>query len=604
MAPRLTTKLAVILHADVANSTALVHKNESLTHQRIQSAFQTLSRTTKTFGGTPHEIRGDALVALFSRASDAVCAALSFQLDNAQHQGSDNLEIECRIGISLGEVIIDSDTVTGAGVVLAQRLEQLAEPGTVVVQGSVSETVPARMPFEYASLGEQQIKGFEQPVRAFVVALKPDSDIPVPDSFDNHENDDREIVTADAENAGAMLSKYPSIAILPFKNLSSDPEQEYFGDGIADDIITAISKVSSLIVVARSSTFTYKGKSIDLTDVGREQGVDYVLEGSVRKAGNRIRVSAQLIETETGHHVWAERFDRELDDIFSVQDELMREIVVALDVKLRTGEQARLWSRGTRNVEAWECVRLASAIILGDHDGNFEQARKMLERALELDSTYAIAWVMFGWYYQNYADIGGALRSEEERKAALSLMQNCARKAIELDPFCADAYSVMAMYHMERSEFEEAAENAEKSISLAPNNAENLVEATGVMVKSGNPHRGLEFVKRAIRLCPVYRAGFLRAYARALRFTGNPQAAVDSLRMSLDRQPDFLSAHVNLASILGELERIEEAEAEAQEVLRLAPDFSITKYMSGLSYQNPQDLQRVKHGLTIAGLPD
>jgi adenylate cyclase len=344
--------------------------------------------------------------------------------------------------------------------------------------------------------------------------------------------------------------------------------------------------------------------SPDIKKVGHDLGVRYVLEGSVRKAGNRIRVTAQLIDTTTGHHLWAERYDRELDDIFSVQDELMREIVVALDVELREGEQARLWSRGTSSVEAWECVRLASAIVLGDHDGNFEQARKLLDRALKLDPAYAIAWVMLGWYYQNFADIGVALSSDQERKSSLSSMRDCARKAIELDPFCADAYSVMAMYHMEKNEFDAATENAEKSISLAPNNAENLVEATGIMVKSGKPHRGLDLVKKAMRLCPVYRAGFLRAYARALRFTGNPSAAVDSLRMSLERQPDFLSAHVNLASILGEMERTDEAEAAAHEVIRLAPGFSISEYIGGLSYRNPRDLQRVKNGLVRAGLPD
>jgi adenylate cyclase len=556
------------------------------------------------YGGIPREIRGDALVAQFSRASDAVCAAMSFQADNTRHADRNGLEVECRIGISLGEVIIDSGTVTGAGVVLAQRLEQLAEPGTVVVQGSVSETVPTRMPFDYLSLGDQELKGFEKTVRACVVSLKPDSEIPTPEILSVQEVSPGYAATGGSGIAGAALSEYPSIAVLPFKNLSSDPEQEFFSDGITDDIITSISKVSSLLVVARSSTFTYKGESPDIKKVGHDLGVRYVLAGSVRKAGNRIRVTAQLIDTTTGHHLWAERYDRELDDIFSVQDELMREIVVALDVELREGEQARLWSRGTSSVEAWECVRLASAIVLGDHDGNFEQARKLLDRALKLDPAYAIAWVMLGWYYQNFADIGVALSSDQERKSSLSSMRDCARKAIELDPFCADAYSVMAMYHMEKNEFDAATENAEKSISLAPNNAENLVEATGIMVKSGKPHRGLDLVKKAMRLCPVYRAGFLRAYARALRFTGNPSAAVDSLRMSLERQPDFLSAHVNLASILGEMERTDEAEAAAHEVIRLAPGFSISEYIGGLSYRNPRDLQRVKNGLVRAGLPD
>jgi len=250
--------------------------------------------------------------------------------------------------------------------------------------------------------------------------------------------------------------------VLPFKNMSSDSEQEYFSDGIAEDIITALSKVSSLRVVARTSTFIYKGTGVDIKQVGREQGVHYVLEGSVRKAANRVRVTAQLIDATTGHHIWAERYDRELDDVFAVQDELMREIVVALDVELRDGEQARMWSSGTRNVEAWECVRLAAPIITRSGvERDLLQGRKLLERALDLD------------------------------------------------PSCADAYSLMALYYMERKEFDQAIESAEKSIELAPSNADNLGEAAMVMIKSGKPQRGLELAKRRMRACPLYPARWL-----------------------------------------------------------------------------------------------
>jgi adenylate cyclase len=594
-------KLAVILHADVVDSTILVQKNESLAHERIQKAFQMLSSIVQSYGGTAHEIRGDALVAEFPRASDAVCAALSFQQHNSTNQDSNDIEDGlhplCRIGISLGEVIVADSTITGAGVVLAQRLEQLANPGQVVVQGAVSETVPVRMPFDYTALGEQTLKGFEHPVRAFIVNLSVGTEIPEPDA-------DTASTTIPDNDFILTLPDKPSIAVLPFTNMSSDPEQDYFSDGITEDIITAMSKVRNLLVVSSSSTYPYKGRKVDVAEIGREQGVRYVLEGAIRKSGNWIRVTAQLIDTFNGQHIWAERYDRELDDIFAVQDELMREIVVALDVELREGEQIRMWSSGTKNVQAWEYVRLSSSIVLGDHDGDLNKAGEMLEQALELDPDYAIAWVMRGWFYQHYADVGGGLDPEEERQSALNSMYQCAQKAIRLDPSCADAYSVMALYHMEQHEFEKAIENAERSITLAPNNAENLNEAAGVMVKSGAPERGLELAKRAMRVSPMYRAGCLRALAAAYRFTGSPEKAVDALNESASRQSDYLPTHVNLASVLGELGHINEAGKAADEVRRLSPNFSIKAYMKRVSYKNPDDSDRVASGLQRAGLAE
>jgi len=419
------------------------------------------------------------------------------------------------------------------------------------------------------------------------------------------------LITALAESANVETghppplpgADKPFIAVLPFTNMSGDPEQEYFSDGIAEDIITALSKIGNLMVIARNSTFTYKGQAVDIKQVGREQGVRYVLEGSVRKAGEHVRVTAQLNDATTGHQIWAERYDRELTDIFAVQDEIMREIVVALDVELRDGEQARFWSSGTKNLEAWECVRLSAPDALGGVPESKLQARKQIERALELDPNYAIAWVMLGWIHQYYSDVAAGVSDASERETALVSMWECAQKALELDPSCADAYSVMAYYHRERNDFDASIENSEKAIALAPGNAEILATAAGTMTKSGKPERGLELIKRAMRFCPLYRPGFLRALAQAYRFSGNPDAAVDAFRESLEREPDYLAPHVNLTSVLGELGRIDEARQAAREVLRLAPDFSIRDYMQGLSYRNQEDALRVEEGLRKAGLP-
>lgn len=283
-------KLAVLLHADVVGLTALVQLDETLAHQRIQDAFRRFSETIAEHDGIAHELRGDALVAEFARASDAVSASLTFQVANTSHneQLSDQVLPVIRVGIAMGEVVVADNTVTGEGIVLAQRLEQLAEPGGVCIQDAAYQTVPKRLPFEYESLGEREIKGFEEPVRVYSVSTK--SGVELPEARGRVQPD----TTAND------LPEKPSIAVLPFNNMSGDPDQEYFSDGLTEDIITELSHYRDLFVTARNSSFAFRGQSPDIVDVGKKLSVHYVLEGSIRKSGKRIRVSAQLIDARTG----------------------------------------------------------------------------------------------------------------------------------------------------------------------------------------------------------------------------------------------------------------------------------------------------------------
>ncbi len=287
----LSRKLAVIIHADIVGSTTLVQHNETIAHERIQSAFRRFAAVIEAYGGSTRELRGDALIAEYERASDAVAAALAFQQANQAHNHGlpDEIRPALRIGISLGEVVIADGTVTGAGVVLAQRLEQLADTDGVVVQGSVAETVPGRMPFEYNDLGEQNLKGFEQAVRAFAVTLKPGEDLPAPETGQPPPPPEpgNSPLQNEAERRPAVDK--PSIAVLPFDNMSNDPEQDYFADGIVEDIITALSHIKQWRVIARNSSFVYKGQSVDIRDVADKLGVRYVLEGSVRRVFPRRR---------------------------------------------------------------------------------------------------------------------------------------------------------------------------------------------------------------------------------------------------------------------------------------------------------------------------
>ena len=591
MEDKLPRKLAAILYADVADYSRLTGEDEDATHRRLSEYLDLASNSIGHHQGKVVHYAGDAVLADFSTVTNALECATSIQndLSNRNQDLPDERKIQFRIGINLGEVIVDREDIYGNDVNVAARLESLADAGGICISEAVRTAIGNKLPIAYEFMGEQSVKNIKDPIRAYQVRLHPQEQLrEVPPEFQEFE-----------------LPQKPSIAVLPFTNMNADPEQEYFSDGITEDIITALSKINNLLVIARNSTFTYKGKAVDVRQISREQGVRYVLEGSVRKAGNRIRVTAQLIDATTGHHIWAERYDRVLDDIFAVQDEIMREIVVALDVELNEGEQARIWSSGTTNVEAWECVRLGSyKAVYSANPEVKSQAKTLLEKALELDPTYAIAWVMLGWIYQQYADVASLARDSSSPETALASMLECAQKALDADPFCADAYGLLAMYHLELKEFDQAKEMAEKAISLAPNNAQNLGEVSMVLNKTGNPQRALELKKRAMRACPMYRPGFLRGLGLSYYLLGQLDSAISAFKQSIARESEYLSAHTNLASIYGELGRLEEAKEPVSEILRLAPDFSIKTYMRGLSFSDPEVLTRMEDGLRKAGLPE
>ena len=514
---QLSRKLAVILHADVVGSTLLVQQNESLAHQRIQDTFTRFSETIRTYGGVAREIRGDALVAEFDRASDAVNAALAFQVMNGEFNATleDDIQPQLRIGISLGEVIIADNTITGAGVVLAQRLEQLAESGGVVVQGSVSETVPTRMPFEFEGLGEQMLKGFDQPVRAFSVSLKYGEKLPDPDtnSLSRAEvpNDLNASLKLTPESYEALtgerleLPDQHSIAVLPFQNMSGDPEQEFFADGISEDLITALSRLPELIVIARNSTFVYKGRAVDVRQVGRELAVGYVLEGSIRKSGNRLRITSQLVNTQNGDHIWAERFDRDLNDIFEVQDEIAHNIAVELHVNLVRGEYARHDATSTKDVKAWELVIRASPMLESYDRNNVMLAKQMLGKAIELDNGYAAAWSSLGWAYWIESVFNWSSDPEKTMQMALDM----AEKTISVDEGFSDGYSLLGHIYMVLGDVKKAIRMSEKAIELAPGSSEAAALYANVLIDSGRLKEGIQKIQGAIKLCPFPPAWYL-----------------------------------------------------------------------------------------------
>jgi TolB-like protein len=587
----LSRKLAVLLHADVVGSTTLVQKNETLAHQRIQSLFKSFTKTIDAYRGTTRELRGDALVAEFDRASDAVAAAIAFQAANGELNSTidDDIQPRLRIGISLGEVIIADNTITGAGVVIAQRLEQLAESGGVVVQGAISETVPSRMPFEFVSLGEQVLKGFDQPVRAFAANLRQGEELPTPEV---------EAISEPAKATAPPIPENPSIAILPFTNMSGDPEQEYFADGITEDIITTLSKISGLFVIARNSTFTYKGTAIDMKQVAQELGVRYVVEGSVRKAGQQVRVTAQLIDASTGHHLWADRYDRTLTDIFALQDELTREIVTAVDVELTEGDQIRVWRDSAGDMAAYEFFAKGREFFSQNTRKAISQGQQEFEKALALNPQFAAAHAYIGW---NHA-VAGVWWSDD-RQEAFSAARTAAEAALSLDNDQVDALGVLAFLDLYSDEHDRAERIAVEAATLNPNHADTHDTLAMIQSFSGKPEEALGTARHACRLCPRTPEKLLelgRAFYEGERF----EEALDPLDKLIFNRPYWITARAFLIVTSVGLDNRELTKYHTTELLRIRPKFSVGSWTRTLAYKYPDDCERYLNRLRFAGLPE
>jgi adenylate cyclase len=605
---RLSRKLAVILHADVVGSTVLVQKNETLAHQSIQFVFGRLAETVTAYGGIAREVRGDALVAEFDRASDAVAAALGFQQCNEELDSSPAEEIrpQLRIGISLGEVIIADNTITGAGVVLAQRLEQLCNPGGVVVQGAVAETVPVRLPFDFESLGEQTIKGFEQPVRVFAAILRANSELPPPETKPVREQEPTENTqppsSLSAESYELLIGERfelpdkPSIAVLPFLSMSADREQEIFADGMTEDIITSLSRIPELVVISRNSTFVYKGRAIDVRQIGSELAVSHVLEGSIRKAGDRLRITVQLVETRGGEHIWVDRYDRNLDDIFVIQDEITRNVVVELAVKLVDGEIARAIAVGTESIEAWELIRRAGIILSARARFDSEAAKRLIKRALELDENFAAAWTTLGWVYWLESSRSWSADPEHSMRKAFEAGQ----RAISSDPNYHMAHSLLGHVYMSRGDPEKAIEMGEKALALAPSDSYAMALQADRLIESGRVEEGIRRMKKAIRLCPFPPAWFLFILGIGFHLKGDNETAIHAFEQSLERDPESHLTQVWLSSALVELGKLEAARSAAEKVLEIEPLFSVEEWSKAF---DSRAYSLVKANLLQAGLP-
>lgn len=492
MTQRSPRRLAVLLHADVVASTTLVRIDETLAHERIRDVFHRFSETIESYGGVAHELRGDALLAEFERVSDAVSGALAFQARNSEFNMTldDDVRPALRMGISLGEVVIADNTVTGEGVVIAQRLEQIAESGGVCIQGAAYETIPKRLPFDYESRGEQALKGFEEPVRVYGVTLKAGQKVPKPD------------LATQPEKSLLEPPDRPSIAVLPFTNMSGDPEQEYFSDGITEDIITELSRFPGLFVIARNSSFAFKGQSVDVKITARELGVRYMLEGSVRRAGHRLRISTQLLDTELATHLWAERYDGSMDDVFALQDEITRNIVGSIAPQIEIAEVERSRRLPAANLTSYEQSLKAQALFYDwSRSGSPELMQESVESAqaaLDIDpkNTHAL-WIQAYSYEMQYLYRWGS-----EPDESLEHARDIAERLIQVDSSNPKAYMARGIVYMFRGEFDAAIADYRRAFALNPNFAMNLFSMAWGESLAGLTKEAKEHAELGLRLSP------------------------------------------------------------------------------------------------------
>jgi adenylate cyclase len=394
------------------------------------------------------------------------------------------------------------------------------------------------------------------------------------------------------------LPDKPSIAVLPFVNMSGDPEQEYFSDGITEEIITALSKTPKLFVIARTSTFKYKNKEVDVRTVGRELGVRYVLEGSVRKAEDKVRINAQLVDAKTGNHVWAERYDRDLRDIFALQDEITMKIITALRVKLTEGEQARMYGKGTNNLEAYIKYLQGLAHLNRFNKEDNVLARKAAEQAIALDPAYAGAYVISGWTY--YFDV--LYRSSKSPKQSLARASQLAQKALQIDETTSAAHVILGHIYLLKREYENAIAKHEQALALDPNSARLHAHLGRTLNYAGRPEEAIQLLEKALRLDPMPDSFELYTLGIAYNMTGRYEEAIGACKKAIEVEPKNLWSHVTLATAYTLRGREEEARAELEEVLRIDPKFSLVHLAKILRYKNQADADRILNALRKAGL--
>ncbi len=583
-------KLAAILAADVVGYTRLAGADEDRVLARLRALRSDLiDPTIAVHRGRVIKRTGDGALVEFRSVVDAVRCAVEVQNGMVERNAGvpEDKRIDFRIGIHLGDVVEESDgDLMGDGVNIAARLESVAAPGAICLSEDAYRQVKSRLDLSVSDLGDTRLKNIAEPMRVYSLRVGAPAA--------------KESPAAEPAAAPAAKAERPalSIAVLPFLNMSGDAEQDYFADGISEDIITALSKLPQLFVIARNSSFTFKGRNVDVKEAADKLGVRYVLEGSVRKSGNRVRVTAQLIDAGSGGHLWAERFDRDLTDIFAVQDDVTHHIVGALAVNLTDGDRQRLRPEHAGSIEAYDYFLRGRELWHRLTEATTSEARDLLERAVAIDPNFAAAHAFLALtHVLDYVNRWSASppRSQEQAEAA-------AARAVSLDDQDPWAHWALSIVNMYKRRLEEALREAERAIALNPSFAEAHVNLGEVLHYSGRSEEALKYYDRATALNPYFPDVVLHFQALALFQLGRYDEAVVLLKRRLTRNMSTDVSRALLAASYGHLGRFEEARDAWSDLLRVNPNYSLDYRRKILPYKNPADFERVVEGLRKAGI--
>ncbi len=627
---RAKRKLSGILSADAVGYSRLMQNDEASTIHTLADSKELMANLIQQYRGRVVDAPGDNLLAEFASVVDATECAVKIQqeLKTKIAEQPYNRKMEFRIGVNLGDVVEEADRIYGDGVNIAARLEGLAEPGGICISRTAYNHVKNKLKFGYKYLGEHSVKNIAEPVSAYSVLMEPEAAGKVIGEkrflgrisrnaaitviiillivaggvivWNIYLHQSKKIEPASLDKMAYPLPDKPSIAVLPFDNLSGNPDQEFFSDGITEDIITALSKIPKLFVIARNSTFTYKGKPVKVQQVSEELGVQYVVEGSVRRDEDRVRITAQLIDALTGRHVWAEKYDRDIKDIFAVQDEITKKIITALQIKLTEGEQAGVYSKGTNNLEAYSKVIEASWFYYQSTKEGVLKAQQLSEEAIVLDPGYAFAYKTLAGTHALTITLGLSKNPRESLKRAIELI----RKAIELDDSLAIAHIALGFFSLYARQYDTAAVEAKRGLELQPNSADVINGYAVITTFLGKAEEAIPLFNQALRLNPKPPSSYLHFLAIALRDVGQYEKAIVQAKRAAEQEPNNLVANVVLTSSLSLAGRDEEARAAAKEILRIAPKFSVSQQQKRSLYKDRTTAKRYFDALRKAGLPD
>ena len=576
---RIARRLAAILAADVAGYSRMMGADEEGTLAALKATRRELIEPKiAEHQGRIVKTTGDGALVEFASAVDAVRCALAVQSAAAERNTAipEDRRIEFRIGINVGDVIIDDGDIYGDGVNIAARIEPLAEPGAICLSDNAYAQIKGKLPVDAADLGEQQLKNIAQPVRVY------------------------RIRAGGAARPALSLPERPSVAVLPFQNMSGDAEQDYFADGMVDDIITGLSRIKWLFVIARNSTFTYKGRAVDVKQVGRELGVRYVLEGSVRKSGDRVRIVGQLIDTATGAHVWAERYDRKSDDIFALQDEMTLSVVGAIEPSLRLAEAERVKRKRSDSLDAYDLVLQAQPDVYTRDPKLAPKALELLDRALALDPTYALAHAYAAEANHTLFLRGG----HDEANRTASIRHAEAAIAHGQDDALALAFAGFVI-GMDKHDRAAAFAAFEASLAVSPSLALTYILGSVILSFAGESERAIEWAERSLRLSPFdpWRSSAYIAISVAHFNLGRYEEAAAAGRKAVQSAPGFGVCYAVLAAALVKLGRLDEAKATAPRVAELIPGFRSGQFFAASGYTKPL-IAAMSEALSVAGVPE